>query len=192
MTDRDTFFDVVRDLLFGGSLTQSQVDGMTAILDGWETFDAGVDSRWIAYSLATAYWETGKKMVPVEELGKGRGRAYGKPAGPYKLVYYGRGLVQLTWDSGYKAANTWLAAAGFLSSGQDLEKNPDLALDPKIAVGLLIVGMVQGRFTGRKLADYFKGTRSDWVDARRIINGVDKAKLIAGFALHFYHALGDK
>ena len=71
----------------------------------------------------------------------------------------------------------------------DLVRNPDLAMRPDIAAGVLIFGMLEGWFTGRKLIDYFKGTRSDWVDARVIINGHDRAALIASYGMAFYHAL---
>ena len=35
--DRPFFFDTVRDALFKGALNQPQVEGMTAILDLWES-----------------------------------------------------------------------------------------------------------------------------------------------------------
>ena len=47
----------------------------------------------------------------------------------------------------------------------------------------------QGIFTGKKLGDYFNKTTEDWVNARRIINGLDKANLIAGHAKKFYGAI---
>jgi putative chitinase len=45
--------------------------------------------------------------------------------------------------------------------------------------------MRKGRFTGRKLVDYFSDPHTDYVDARKIINGLDKANLIAGYARKF-------
>ena len=73
--------------------------------------------------------------------------------------------------------------------GVDLVKNPDRALDLKNAIPIMFVGMVQGIFTGKRLADYFNKTTEDWVNARRIINGLDKANLIAGHAKKFYSAI---
>jgi len=49
--------------------------------------------------------------------------------------------------------------------------------------------MQRGWFTGRRLADYFNPTRGDWVNARRIINGTDKANLVASHAQAYYAAL---
>ena len=55
-----------------------------------------------------------------------------------------------------------------------------------IALKALFDGMIKGMFTGKKLADYFNDTRTDWVNARRIVNGVDKAVEIANIAKMFY------
>ncbi|WP_409526887.1 hypothetical protein [Rhizobium sp. G21] len=64
--DRSKLFDTVRDPLFGGRFAQPQVDGIDAILDAWD--EQGLsDARWLAYMLATAYHETGRRMEPVEE-----------------------------------------------------------------------------------------------------------------------------
>jgi putative chitinase len=178
--DREQFFARVRTQLFGGTMTASEVAGVNAILAAWDA-SAGPDPRFVAYSLATAFHETAMTMQPIEEIGRGEGRPYGRPAGPDGQIYFGRGFVQLTWLANYQKVGSLI--------GNDLVDNPDLALKPDIAAEILTHGMVGGWFTGRKLGDYFAGARSDWVDARRIINGVDKAALIAGYALHFLHAI---
>lgn len=67
--------------------------------------------------------------------------------------------------------------------------DPDRALDPDKAVEILFDGMINGRFTGWKLADYFNAIGSDWLGARRIINGTDRAIDIAGFARKFAAAI---
>ncbi|MBV5326375.1 MAG: hypothetical protein JZU65_01870 [Chlorobium sp.] len=61
-----------------------------------------------------------------------------------------------------------------------------LALDPVIATRILFEGMRQGTFTGRKFADYFNPQKEDWLNARRIINGIDKANLIEGYGKRYY------
>ena len=95
MIDRDKFF-AIRESVFNGVLSQSQVDGMNYLLDTWEMHFPS-DLRWLAYALATAFHESAATMGPIEEYGKGGGSSYGQPAGPYGQCYYGRGYVQLTW-----------------------------------------------------------------------------------------------
>ena len=67
--------------------------------------------------------------------------------------------------------------------------NPELANDPKIAAYIMKHGMLGGWFTGRALHHYFSDTLSDYVNARRIINGTDQKDLIASYAKKFEKAL---
>jgi hypothetical protein len=181
--DPSTFFSIIRDTIFNHTMSQPQVDGCNAILSSWSTLAPNSDPRFIAYSLATAYWETDHTMQPIAEFRKGINQPYGQPAGPYNQCYYGRGYVQLTWLANYQRASKKLNI--------DFVSNPDAAMLPDAAASIMILGMLQGWFTGRKLSDFFIGTRSDWVDARTIINAHDHAALIAAYALHFYHAILD-
>ncbi len=188
MIHRDYFFDSVRCYLAAGqSITQEQVDGLSALLEYYETVGiegAGdFEDRYLAYILATTWHETAFTCQPIAEYGKGAGKSYGEPAGPYKQVYYGRGYVQLTWYDNYVAQDEKLR----LSS--ELVKKPDLALDPEIATQILFHGMRDGDFTGKKLADYFTASMTDWYNARRIVNATDQATTIAGYAEKFLNAI---
>jgi predicted chitinase len=175
MPATSAFFAAVRPL-FGGSLSQKQVDGINAILAAWERFGDG-DDRHLAYILATVKHETAHTMQPIREFGRGKGKAYGKPDETGKAPY-GRGLVQLTWRYNYVKADMELGLRGRLA------ENYDLALDPEISVRILIAGMLEGWFTGKKLADY-----SEFKSMRRVVNGTDKASLIAGHADTFLAAI---
>lgn len=197
MIDRGRFFAGVRPL-FGGSMSQGQVDGLNFILGAWES-GPDLDSRWLAYALGTAFHETARTMQPVKEVGgpayfrrmydpgstdprrAALARANGQRPGD-GVIFYGRGYVQLTWRPNYLRAGQRI--------GVDLIANPDLACDPLIAARVMFAGMREGWFTGKKFADYFIPQREDWINARRIINGVDKAADIAGYARGFYIALG--
>ncbi|WP_375463280.1 glycoside hydrolase family 19 protein, partial [uncultured Methylobacterium sp.] len=95
--------------------------------------------------------------------------------------FHGRGYVQLTGRSNYQ---DWARRLNV-----DLVGNPDLALDASVASKILFDGMKLGTFTGRKFSDYFSGTKEDWVNARRIINGTDKAQLISSYGLAYYGAV---
>lgn len=176
--NRTIFFKEVKPL-FGGRFTQDQVNGLGAILDIWE----GQDLRYTAYGLGTAYLETNKSMQPVEEgyyLGS-RAKAFQKKLRYYP--WYGRGYVQLTWEDNYKKADLLLGLNGRLVT------NLSLALDPKIAAQIMLRGMTEGWFTGKKLSNYFTKTGSDWINARRIINKLDRASEIAQVAQKFYRAI---
>lgn len=192
MINRKSFFESIRTTLFKTGLKQTQVGGINAILDRWEASGL-TDLRWLAYMLATVYHETAKTMQPIEEYGKGAGYRYGKKIKrsgiPYTLpdkLYYGRGYVQLTWFENYETMGRLL--------GIDLLNNPELALHPGIAADIMFEGMTKGNshfgdFTGKSLENYFNDTKVDWVNARRIINGTDKAELIAGYGKKFMAAL---
>ncbi len=166
--NRTTFFAFVRKAPFGGSLWQSQVDGLNKILDEWERGGL-TDIRWLAYMLATTFHETGGKMQPVRE---GGGEKYLKSKPYYPWV--GEGLVQVTWE---KNARKFGATA------------PGQLMTWPVALKALFDGMINGMFTGKKLSDYFNGSIDDPVGARRIVNGTDKAQLIAGYHKNFLDAI---
>jgi hypothetical protein len=201
MINRDFFFSETKLRLFDGRMSQKQVDGLNAILDEWEKNHAGSDDRWLAYALGTAHHETGRTMQPIREWG---GKKYftemydPPPAGKRPAVaarlgntqpgdgplFCGRGYVQLTGRANYTNWKTKL--------GVNLVGNPDLAMDAKVAVKILFEGMEAGSFTGKKFANYFSKTVEDWRNARRIINGVDKADLVASYGKRYYSAISYK
>src|SRR5262245_5088178 len=179
--DRAAFYAAVRaSRLFGGSLGQRQVDGIEYMFDAAE--HRSTPLQFLAYMLATAWHETARTMQPIAEYGHGKGRRYGVPAGPYGHVYYGRGLVQLTWLANYRRAGDAI--------GVDLVKFPDKALELGNATLIMFEGMGEGWFTGKKLADYIgPPPRADYRGARRVVNGTDQAEAIAALASAFETAL---
>jgi hypothetical protein len=179
--DDKKFFDTVRVSLFGGNFTQPQVDGLNVLLNEWAVL-GDVDSRKLAYVLATAKHETADTMQPIAEYGHGHGHPYGAVDVSGKAPY-GRGYVQLTWRYNYVRADTELKLGGRLAA------NYDLAMDPDIAAKIIVDGMMHGWFTGAGLGHYITSTGCDFFNARRIINGTDKAALIAGYANHFLDAI---
>ncbi|MBD9650148.1 chitinase [Ensifer sp. ENS09] len=89
-------------------------------------------------------------------------------------LYGGRGLPQITGKENYEKFG--------------LAKTPEKAAEMPTAIRVLFDGMIEGLFTGQKLADYFNQVDNDPVDARRIIS-TDKAKLIAGYYRSLLDAL---
>lgn len=170
-----------------GALSVSQVDEIIFLVDEFDK-DKSITYPQAAYMLATTWHETARKMLPIEEYGKGKGRKYGQKididGSSYQgleHIYYGRGYVQLTWLSNYSLARSKL--------GYDFVSDPSLVMRKDLAVKIMITGMKEGWFTGRKLSDYINQSKKDYVNARRIINGTDKANLIAGYAETFEKAL---
>jgi|688.fasta_scaffold08054_32 hypothetical protein len=173
--DVGTFFTEVRRNLFGGTLTGDQVEGMENILGYRDQVWPAMPDEELCYLLATAKWETAHTMQPIKEYGSAS-YLQSKPYYPY----YGRGLVQLTWLENYN------------KYGFDPAR-PDDALAWPGALHVAFDGMIKGKFTGKKLADYFRAgvrpTQSQMEEARRIINGTDKKVEIAALGFKFLDAL---
>jgi hypothetical protein len=177
--DRPKFYDAYTAAF--GALNDSQRAGLDALLGAAEADPEITDIRWLAYMFATVKHECAGTWRPIEEYGKGKGHKYGlpvtvtDPAGTsYSNVYYGRGYVQLTWDYNYRNMGKVL--------GNRLLYEPSLALDADIAYGILSYGMRTGSFTGAKLSRFINASTCDYVNARKIINGLDQADRIAGYA----------
>lgn len=199
--DKPKFYGELRKskVLFGPSLSKSQVEGIEGILTAFETHGDGRVTT-LAYALATAYHETGRRMVPVREgfaktdagarqavnrLAQQRGpnsavARYAKPVPPHNHVYYGRGHVQLTWLDNYRRSSA--------DAGIDLVAFPDGMLDPVVSARVLIKGLIDGRWNanGRGVSHYLP---NDPVQARRTVNILDKAQEIAGYYRAFLGAL---
>lgn len=185
MFDRHRFFTSVRHTLFADTLTQSQVDGLNALLDGYEKRYPTGDAKRLAYYLATAYWETNKTIQPVkeaywlsEEWRKANLRYY---------PWYGRGYVQLTWAENYERESQPDRTGIDLVQGENREK----ALEPETAAQIMFVGMEHGDFGGGGIAKYFDDDKEDPVRARALVNGNDHAGQIADVYWKFKAALAE-
>jgi len=186
------FYESIRLSLFKGKISQSQFEGIEALLNECNTQDV-TDKRQIAYILATAFHEVAGTMQPIAEFGKGKNRTYGhkvwhsgKTYNDVDHIYYGRGHTQNTWRENYVMLTK---AAKKQGRDWDFENNPDLLLQIEPSAWATVYAMKAGSYTGVSLSKYFKDNQTEWVKARKIINGLDKAELIAGYAKKFYDAL---
>ena len=181
-----------------GNLTQDQTSGLENLLNFIETDEKINDIRWIAYMLATVKHECADTYQPITERGKksyfdkyNAGTAIGKRLGNTEtgdgFLFRGRGYVQITGRANYKRLTASLA----LPADDNLTEKPDKALAPNIAYKIMSYGMVNGSFTGKKLSDYINSSKSDYKEARRIINALDQAEKIESYAVQFESALKD-
>lgn len=184
--DEAKFFTTVRERLHG--LKQEQVDGINTVLAA----AAGTPLAYASYMLATAWHETNATMQPVREaywLSEDWRRTHLR-----YYPWYGRGYVQLTWEGNYKRADKELAEAQLINPG-DLLANADLAMKSMLAAFIMRRGMEEGWFTGVKLSAVLPSsgvaTRAQYMNARTIINGRDKADLVEDYAQVFERALRD-
>lgn len=204
--NRSAFYASVRASLFAGKLTQDQVNGTNYLLDAIEA-EGDIERNHAAYMLATAFWETARTMHPVREtlassddqairildtaFARGRLPWVRKPywrKDAQGRSWLGRGYVQLTHLPNYQKAKDEL--------GIDFVGHPDLAMVPENAAKIMIRGMDEGWFTGRTLDQYIDDVDEtdsedlrEYVNARPIINGKDKAEQIGLIALKFEAAL---
>jgi hypothetical protein len=128
----------------------------------------------LAYALATVEHETNGTFKPVKEAYYLGDKAENYRKGLEYYPYYGRGYVQLTWDYNYSKYEKLL--------GIPLTTNPDLALIPETSAKILLHGMMNGIFTGKSLRAYVNNVRTDFFNARRTVNGIDKAQHIKELA----------
>ena len=133
------------------------------------------DVRQVSYILATVYHEC--RFKSIKEIRAKPGTVVFKMQEKYwHTGYYGRGFSQLTWKKNYQKFSPIV--------GLDLVSKPDLALKPEVGAKIIVHGMRKGLFTGVSLDNYFSVTRTDWFNARRIVNHIFKAQMVADAAIN--------
>lgn len=179
------------------SINQSFVDGVNGLFAAFNDYKELDSSNplYVAYMLATAYLETDRTMRAITEYGPVSyfdkydtgslsatlGNTPEKDGDGYK--YRGRGHVMITGYGNYKKFTDIL--------GIDLVNSPDLALDPIVSAKILTIGSLKGTFTTKRLSQYIKYglNYNEWVNARRVINGVDRNTMIADYAIKFLQCI---
>lgn len=196
---REKFFEGFRPYyhsIASESLEQDKVDAVEFLLSRFEADPLWVSVPEIAYAFATMHIETfwpatDERYEPIVEGGsnayfrKYDGRAdLGNTKAGDGAKFKGRGYVQITGRHNYTHFAQLL--------GIDLVGDPGLALEPDTAFKIMSLGMHQGLFVpGHKLSRYINTTTKDYVGARTIINGTNRAGEIAGYAKHFENILTD-
>jgi len=130
------------------------------------------------------------KYDPGTRLGKMLGNIV--PGDGYR--FRGQGHVQNTGRRNAIKASQELTK--IMDEEIDLVADPGLRGDPLISALSLFVGNAQGWWTGKKLSDYIDDKDEtdaedlrEFVKARYVVNGTDKAETIGRYALAFERAL---
>ena len=145
------------------------------------------DKRKIAYILATVKNECAFKNQ--KEIWWENKPYWQIDAQTWK-AYYGRWFVQLTHKDNYQKFTDIIRSEwkDFMDndwniikwSEIDLVNNPDLILQSNdLALFILVYWMENWTFTWKKLDDFIKNEKADYVGARRIVNWQDKANQFA-------------
>jgi hypothetical protein len=147
----------------------------TAIIHG--AINLGItDVGQISYILATARHESASYST-IHEIGAG---GYCGDSKKYD-GWAGVGLVQLTWKGNYEEAKTKLGFDHLTT--EDFCRH--IATRPDVVITILIQGMMEGWFTGVGLPRYVNESKRDYVNARRVVNGVDRKYHIAAIAKNY-------
>jgi predicted chitinase len=139
----------------------------------------------IAYILATAEHES-DSFSTLEEYSAGNqyeGRADLNNSQPGDgQRYKGRGYVQLTGRRNYTLYTG--------ITGIELVRLPMILMNwPALSVFVLIDGMTRGIYTGRRLDEFVNDAQTDFVNARKVVNGLDRADKIAAQAIAWLEKL---
>ncbi len=186
--DRDRFFAEYRSQ-FGPIKNFVIVNNLQIMLDGLEKWQDRLNPKALlqqmAYVAATVHHETGATYGTFKEQ---RQVATDTPRRKevkrlqdryWNTGYYGRGPVQLTWKAEYE----WAEKA----TGRPLLSDPDLLLrDLPLGYEVTIKTMTDPSINGKCMNDYLNENKTDYVDCRRVVNILDQAQKIAGYAEKFY------
>jgi predicted chitinase len=141
-----------------------------------------------AYLLATVKHETAGTFLPINERGsasylskywsnsrlrKALGNLFESDAQKFK----GRGFVQITGRANYTKASKEV--------GVDLVTYPEKANDWETAYTILTLFTKKGWFTGVSLGNFLKEKETDFYNARKVINGLDRAATIETYAKEY-------
>lgn len=188
--DIDKFYSAYREVF--GKIRHSQVEGLDTILGLINNDSDKYSTRHLAYLLATIKHECANTWKPIEERGNltyfnkyeyntNLGRDLGNTERGDGYLYRGRGYSQLTGRFNYFRFSRELNLTGT----NDLIAYPNKALEPETAYKILTVGCSKGLFTGVCLPKYINEMSCDYRNARRVINGLDKADVIQEYC-HFF------
>lgn len=218
LKNSEAFYEHLRNTpLLGPTISTDEFTGCETILAA----AAGkLPTSWTAYCLGTAYHETGGVMAPnienlnystaarIKEVWPSRfptiasaepfvrnakalanhvynGRMGNRPGTNDGWDHRGRGQGHITGRDMYAKLDAELGLGGAMIA------DPDLAIRPDVSARILVVGMLKGLFTGKKLNDFIAASplTTQFANARVIINPDRNGQKVAADAEVFFAAL---
>lgn len=180
--NKEQFMVLIEPMFRRGKISPPQLKRINILLQHLIQKDVYLSKA--AYILATAFHET-DQFRAMKEYASGaayEGRTdLGNTIKGDGKRFKGRGFVGITGRRNY---SLWVKRLGV-----DVVGNPNLLAEPKYAARVITQGMLEGLFTGRSLGDYINHKKRDYYNARRVVNGLNKANLIANYAIHFQEVL---
>ena len=140
MFNSDTISDLLAKPIFDGRTVATQRLGIHAIVTAWNKDHISEHEKVLAFVLAVVAHETARTMLPTE----------GEPNDQTNFV--GRGYIHL------RSANQMGMFGQQL--GLDLHQNPQLQLHPDVAARVLLLGLLEGWFTGFRAQQFFSKSTS--------------------------------
>ncbi|BDS12356.1 glycoside hydrolase family 19 protein [Aureispira anguillae] len=156
-----------------GNLDTTQKDSIRIIVQTFEQY-GDKDFNKLIYILATTRHESNFRPIEERRASPSQTDVYNRQNAYWYTGYYGRGFVQLTHQRNYAKMSQLL--------GVDFVANPALVLKPSYAARILVQGMLLGAFTRKPLKNYINSSKVDFYTARRVVNGLDRAQRIEGYA----------
>ncbi|BDS10567.1 glycoside hydrolase family 19 protein [Aureispira anguillae] len=156
-----------------GNLDATQKDSIRIIVQTFEQY-GDKDFNKLIYILATTRHESNFRPIEERRASPSQTDVYNRQNAYWYTGYYGRGFVQLTHQRNYAKMSQLL--------GVDFVANPALVLKPSYAARILVQGMLLGAFTRKPLKNYINSSKVDFYTARRVVNGLDRAQRIEGYA----------
>jgi putative chitinase len=157
-----------------GKMDKLQRESIEEIIRAFDKY-GDRDLNKLAYILGTTRHESRFKPIEERRASSSQTDVYNRQNKYWYTGYYGRGFVQLTWERNYQKMSD-LLNVNFVA-------NPSLALEPKYAARILVQGMMKGSFTRKKLDTYINDQGQDFYNARKTVNGTDRAGRIEGYTL---------